>query len=197
LSVAALIKACSQWEHLPIDIEREVMPEFLKLGVKDEIYFWADPKLNPAIVSGEIEHWEYPMQENDPNPRRVADITYAKQMSDDWHRLVCCKELLHLLDPIETRVSRPEDIDKLIEKIILPSDLQDPFTDGIHALTDRVAITYAAAVLFPMGARNILLPHAGKKLSLPKIAQMAEIPIRYAYLVMSETWPEIHAMMVD
>jgi hypothetical protein len=44
---------------------------------------------------------------------------------------------------VKASAARPEDIDKLVEKIILPSDLQDPFNDGIHALTDRVAITYA------------------------------------------------------
>jgi len=136
------------------------------------------------------------MKEDDPHPRRCADITYAAQIPHEWQRLVCCKELLHLLDPIETRVSRPEEIDKLVEKIILPSDLQDPFTDGIHALTDRVAVTYAAAILFPLGARAILLPHLGKKLSLPKIAEMAEIPLRYAHTVMSEIWPEIHDIMI-
>jgi hypothetical protein len=197
VSVAALIRACSVWDFVPVDVEKHVMPEFLKLGVKDQVYFWSDPKLNPAIMRGEIEHWEYPLRENDPKPQRVADITYASQMAEDWQRLVCCKELLHLLDPIETRVSKPEEIEKLVEKIILPSDLQDPFTDGIHAVTDRVAITYAAAVLFPLTARAILLPHIGKKFSLPKIAEMAEIPTRYAYLVMSEMWPEIHAIMVS
>ena len=85
-----------------------------------------------------------------------------------------------------TRVTKPEDIERLVEKIVLPSDLQDPFSDGIHALTDRVAITYAAAVLFPFGARQILMePFTDNKLSLAKIADMAELPPRYAALVMS------------
>jgi hypothetical protein len=197
MSVAALIKTFDQRGDLPIDVEKHVMPEFLKFGIKDEIYFWPDPKLNPGIIRGEIEHWEYPMHENDQHPRRCADITYAKQMPAEWQRLVCCKELLHILDPEETRVNKPEDINKLVEKIILPSDLQDPFSDGIHALTDRVAVTYAAAILFPFRAREILLPpYVDKKLSLQKIAELAEIPVRYAYAVMSEVWPEIHTMLI-
>jgi hypothetical protein len=83
-----------------------------------------------------------------------------------------------------------------VEKIILPPDLQDPFSDGIHAMTDRAAVAYAVAILFPFGARNILLPHVGTKFSLPKIAEMAEIPLRYTYAVMSDIWPEIHSILI-
>ena len=115
----------------------------------------------------------------------------------EWQRLVCCKELLHILDSVETRVSRPEDIERLVEKIVLPADLQDPFTDGIHALTDRVAATYAAAILFPFAAREIVLkPFLERKLPLTRLADMAELPPRYVAIVMSEIWPEIHKMLV-
>jgi hypothetical protein len=118
-------------------------------------------------------------------------------MPHEWQRLVCCKELLHILDSVETRVSRPEDIERLVEKIVLPADLQDPFTDGIHALTDRVAATYAAAILFPFGAREIVLkPFLERKLPLTRLADMAELPPRYVAIVMSEIWPEIHKMLV-
>lgn len=197
MSVSSLITACSVWDWLPIDIENHVRPEFLKLGVKDQVYFWPDPKLNPEIMRGEIEHWEYDEWSMRTEPVRVADITYSQQMPHDWQRLVCCKELLHILDPVHTRVTKPEEIEKLVEKIVLPSDLQDVFNDGIHALTDRVAITYAAAVLFPLAARQILLDRYSEgKLKIAEIAKIAELPPRYAAVVMSELWPSIHAILV-
>ena len=197
MTVSALIRTCSQWDWLPTDVDTHVKPEVIKLGVTDEIYFWADSKLNPEILRGEIQHWDYPEWSPRIDPVRVADITYSQQMPHEWQRLVCCKELLHIIDPIETRVTKPEEIDHLIERIVLPADLQDPFTDGIHALTDRVAIIYAAAILFPLASREILLEaHSKKKLSIPKIAQIAELPARYAALVMSETWPELHRLMI-
>jgi hypothetical protein len=197
VSVAALIRTCAAWETLPVDVEDHVKPEFLKFGVKDQIWFFSDPKLNPSIIRGEIQHWEWWDWRPETEPIRVADITYAAQMPHEWQRLVCCKEMLHILDPEGTRVTRPEDIDKLVEKIILPSDLQDPFNDGIHALTDRVAITYAAAILFPLGAREILIqPFLDGRLPLAKVAELAELPPRYAAVVMSESWPEIHEMLV-
>jgi hypothetical protein len=192
---SALIKTFSTWERGPIDVDRHVMPEFLKLGVKDKIWFWYDPKLDPGIVRGQIEHWEYISGDGEPIVRCV-DITCASQMPNDWQRIVCCKEMLHILDPEESRVSNPDQVEALVEKIILPSDLQDPFTDGLHVLSDRVAVTYATAVLFPMAAREILMaPYSVKKLSLHEIAELMEVPLRSAALVMSDLWPEIHHIM--
>jgi hypothetical protein len=197
VTVAALIKTFSTWEDYPIDVDKHVLPEFLKLGVKDDIWFWPDPKLNPSIMRGNIEYWECPLSVAGP-VRYVADITYAAQLDHEWQRLVCCKELLHILDPASTRASKDGEIETLIEKIILPADLQDPFTDGIHAITDRVAITYAAAILFPLAQRELFLPAFNEgKISLPKIADLLEIPVRYAALVMNDVWPSIHGILVE
>lgn len=91
-------------------------------------------------------------------------------MENEWQRLVCCKEMLHILDPVGTR--KPDDVEALVGKIILPADLQDPFTDGSHALADRVTI-----------------------IDLVMIARAMEIPVRSAAIVMSDLWPEIHGLM--
>jgi hypothetical protein len=194
VTISALIKAASAWEFLPVDIEDHVKPELLNLGVVDEVWFWPDSKLNPSILRGSIEHYEVPFPDR-PN-QRWADITYAQQQEPEWQRLVCGKEVIHLVDPEGTRVAKQEDVDRLIEKIILPPDLQDPFNDGVHASTDRAAVIYATAVLFPFAARKILLPtYAEGRLSIPQIAELAEIPTRYAAIVMSDFWPEIHKML--
>jgi hypothetical protein len=115
-------------------------------------------------------------------------------MENEWQRLVCCKEMLHILDPVGT--CKPDDVEALVGKIILPADLQDPFTDGSHALADRVTITYATAILFPIAARQIFLPlYNDKKIDLVMIARAMEIPVRSAAIVMSDLWPEIHGLM--
>ncbi len=199
-----LIRRFSVEELLPVDIENHVIPAMRALGVQEKIFIYPDPKLNPNVLRGDIKHWDYPFptEENptDATPMitvRCADITYSTQEPPDWQRLICCKELLHVLDPAFSRVASRDQVERLIEKVILPPDLQDPFTDGIHAVSDRVAATYAAAVLFPMGARNILHPHVGKRLKLEKVAEMAELPLRYVALVMSDFWPEIHECIVN
>ena len=194
MSRSTLVKHFSTWARGPIDVEEHVKPELIALGVKDEIWFWADDKLNSGIIRGEIEHWEWP--DNDGKITRCADITYASQMEHEWQRLVCCKEMLHILDPIGT--NKPEDVEALVEKIILPADLQDPFSDGQHALTDRVAVTYATAILFPLAARSTLMPvYEQRKISLRRIADQMELPLRSAALVMSDVWLEIHELLVS
>jgi hypothetical protein len=192
MSAKNLIQKFSKLDYLPVEIDL-VIGELRDLGIKDEIYPFWDPNLDPNILRGYIKHDEYTLP--DGTSRRVAEITYAK-MGHEWERLVGCKELLHLLDPEGQRVWQPEDVERLVEKIILPPDLVDPVKDGPHALIDRVAITYAVATLFPFDARQVLMPaYTAKKLTLADIEVMAELPRRYVALVMSDEWDLIHRII--
>jgi hypothetical protein len=57
---------------------------------------------------------------------------------------------------------------------------KDPFTDGEHANTDRVAVTFATAVLFPLAARETFMPkYTENKLTLVGIADQMELSLRY------------------
>jgi hypothetical protein len=194
MSVAKLIQKFSTREALPVPID-DVIAEIVARGIKDEIYPFWDVNLDMTILRGYITHYEYPANANG-QVRRVAQITYAK-MGHEWERLVCCKELLHVLDPERYRVSSAEAIIELVEKIALPADLVDSKTDGLPVLSDRVAMTEAAAVLFPLAAKNIIAPHySDGTISLAEIADAAEIPVRYAALVMSDGWEKLHDLLV-
>ena len=119
-------------------------------------------------------------------------------MGHEMERLVCCKELLHILDQNYMKVSTPSAVVDLIEKIILPPELVDPFADGIHTNSDRVAILHALAVLFPLSARAILLPpFKDGKLSAQKIAEIAELPVYYIQLVLNDGWLHIHKLLAS
>jgi hypothetical protein len=192
MSAKALIRKFSELDYLPVDIAT-VVAELQSLGVKDEIHCFWDQNLDQTVLRGYIKHDEYP-QPSGP-PKQIAEISYAK-MGHEWERLVCCKELLHLLDPVDQRTWKAEDINRLVEKIILPPDLVDPILDGLHALVDRVAIAYAVATLFPFKAREILMPtYQAKKFTLADIEEMAELPRRYVAMVMSDAWVEIHKLI--
>ena len=195
--VGEFVRKFSTVEMLPVDIDDHVEPAIRATGVKDEIYIFPDPKLNPGILRGEIKHWKFTHPDHSED-RRVADITYSEAQDHEWQRLVCCKELLHMLDPEDKRVANPDDIHRLVERIILPPDMQDPFVDGPKVVADRVAVIYAVAVLFPLACRTALLPDftAGKR-TLRQIADDTELPIRYVATVMSEIWPEIHQLLIS
>jgi hypothetical protein len=192
MSAKDLIRKFSGLDYLPVDIDT-VVAELRSLGVKDEIYYFWDQNLDHAVLRGYIKIDEYPQLNG--HPTKIAEISYAK-MGHEWERLVCCKELLHLLDPEDQRTWKPEDVNRLIEKIILPPDLVDPILDGVHALVDRVAIAYAVAMLFPLKAREIIMPaYQAKKFTLADIEEMAELPRRYVAMVMSDAWLEIHKLI--
>jgi hypothetical protein len=192
VSVKKLIKEFSKIETLPVEVS-SVVDAIRSMGVKDEIYYFWDTNLNPEILRGYIKHDQYPQP--DGTEKLVAEITYAK-MGHEWERLVCCKELLHVIDPPSERTWKREDVDRLVSKITLPPDMADPFKDGKHTLNDRVAITYAVAMLFPFAARQILMPaYQAKKFTLADIEEIAELPRRYVATVMSETWDEVQKLL--
>ena len=197
MSVAGIIKEFDSRKSVPVDVN-EVLQALISRGIKDEIWFW-DADIDAKTLRGQLVHWdpaqdwEYPTDETQITKRRVADIYYAKNLTDDWQRLVCCKELLHILDPAGARAATQEAVMRLTEKIVLPPDLQD-VTDGYATATDRVALLQATAVLFPLRARELF--KADGTLSNAEIAKLVDIPSRYVAVVMSDSWPAIHKILI-
>jgi hypothetical protein len=186
MKVADVINHFSAHESVPIDVD-DVVQVLRENGVKDDIYFWG-VDINDEHLRGTIQHWEWPESENGPL-HRVADIYYCKHLPSDWKRLVCCKELLHVLDPPSAHASTPEQVEELVKKIVLAPEHQDPLHDGDQVNSDRRAIYQAVAVLFPWATRQLLSkPLLEGKLTPEDIAKMVDLPARYVRLVMSDVW---------
>jgi hypothetical protein len=103
----------------------------------------------------------------------------------------------HILDPVECQTATQREFETLVERIVLPPGLVDPFQDELHASIDRIAILQAMAVLLPWDARALLLPplNAGK-LDLEEIATMADLPLPNVAVVMSPLWDDIHVKLL-
>ncbi|BAB49065.1 hypothetical protein [Mesorhizobium japonicum] len=196
MSAAKLIQAFSKRTEVPIDIIDDVIPAVRKLGFDGEIYwFYAD--VDPTVLRGSVVHWSYPTSPGGPEIN-VAEITVAKALPDDWRRFVACKELIHLLDPVGSQVKSEADFAKLIERLSLPTEMQDFKEDGMKVLTDRIAITQALAVLFPLAARDELYgPFKEGKIPLADVARIVDIPTRYVALAMTEFYPPIYKFLCD
>lgn len=192
-TIADIIRHFSSTFTLPVQVD-DVVAEFRARGIMDEVYFW-DVESDIDILKGRATHWSYP-----PGPSltevRCLDVDISANLDIRWRRLVSCKELLHLLDRESIRVNSDAQLDHLIEKIILPASLQDPFTDGAATNSDRVAELQAAAILFPFSAREVLLPYvADGRLSFDQVVAMADLPPRYVAYVLSDVWPGIHEIL--
>jgi hypothetical protein len=192
MSVLKLINEFAKREIVPVEVD-EVVAYIRALGIVDEIYFW-DADFNTRFVKGTLHLWEYPME---GWTNRVADVYTAKSDTVEERRLAQTKELLHILDQRIDRVNTPEDVAGLIGKIVLPANLMDAATDGDHALSDRIAILHAVAVLFPITARDMLLPmFRDKKITVGEIAKLVALPEPYVTFAMSDVWTSTHPAMI-
>jgi len=188
-----LLKAFEYRLKLPIDVN-DVLAYLREHGNTDNVEF-IGADLEPDILQGAVKIW-YARAGVYVEPERMVNIYYHRGHSKDWQRMICCKELLHLIDPAWLCTNEAAAIDKLADEIGLPPEMQDPFNEMAETNVDRVAELRAAALLLPLEARNIFRPYydAGK-LSIDDIARQADIPRKYAGIVMHPAWDDIYATM--
>lgn len=198
MSIGILIEEFAARRSVPVDVN-DVLAVLRNKGIKDEVYFFP-VDIDSEILRGQFVHWdepndfEYPTDVTGAVMKSVAGIFYAESLSDDWRRLVCCKELLHILDPEAWRAASEEEVRRLTERIVLPPEYQDALKDGLPTASDRIGILQAIAVLFPWEAREILLKAvAAGRLNEAEVARLVDLPQRYTALVMSEYWPDLYA----
>lgn len=185
-----LIREFAGRTKLPVDVN-DLLPALAKNGEETSIEF-IGVDLDADILQGKIKIF-YCRPTPYGEPERFANIYYDRGQSNDWQRFICCKELLHLIDPPGAQTSTPEAIDELAAKIGLPPYMQDPMSDGHSTNVDRLAEFRAAAILLPFAARELLIEPLGQqKLTLTDIAVMADIPRKYVGLVMGPRWGELH-----
>lgn len=194
MKVTSLISEFASRTKLPVDVN-DVIALLRENGKDDDIEF-IGVEFDPDILQGKIKIWNARPGVY-AEPVRHANIYYHRDHDPDWQRFICCKELLHLLDPPGAQTKTPEEIAALEEKIGLPPEMQDPEQDGWAANVDRVAEFRAAAILLPWAARELLVqPLRDRLLSLDDIARMADIPRKYVGFVMSPIWEKVHPMLV-
>lgn len=193
MNIAELITQFSKKESLPVDVN-DVLAVIREGGCDDDIEF-IGVEFDTDVLQGQIKRFfGHAVPYGAPIP--YVNIYYHKPHGDDWQRFICCKELLHLLDPPSAHTKTPGEIDALADRIGLPPEMQDPMSDGLATNVDRLAEFRAAAILLPFASREKLLTVMPEKLSIDDIARMADIPRRYASFVMNPGWPKIHELLV-
>jgi hypothetical protein len=194
MRVCDLIKEFSVKETLPVDVN-DAVASIKAAGIQDEIDF-IGVEFDTQILHGYIKCFHRrPTVYGDPIA--CAHIYYHVNHESDWKRFICCKEVMHLLDPENARVKNEAQIADLAEKIGLPKEMQDPINEGHIVLTDRVAEWQAIAILFPLACRNLLRPKLlNGEININNIAKMADIPRKYVGLAMSSYWDNIHKALL-
>jgi hypothetical protein len=196
MKVSDLIGHFCTKTDLPVDVN-ELLPLLCSNGDETDIQF-VGVDLDPEVLQGKIKIWNDRQGVYGADTKRFANIYYHRGHETDWQRFICCKELMHLLDPDAAHTNSTDAINQLAEKIGLPPYMQDPIADGLATNVDRLAEFRAAAIMLPMAARNLLQPklHDGS-ITISDIAIMADIPRKYAAFVMSPTWDQVHELFLN
>ena len=120
--------------------------------------------------------------------RVMAQIAYYEGLDEEQVRLVCTKEMLHLLDDPVATAATQDQVSKLIEEITLPIEA----VASIPGISDHTKLLHALCVLMPRAARRILKASFDEgKMTAEDIARVAKIPEPYARLVMNDRWEDL------
>jgi hypothetical protein len=192
--ISELIEQFSKRTELPVDVN-DVLACLKHGGIEGKIEF-IGVEFKTEILQGQIRTF-YGHNVAYGDPVLYVNIYYDRHADLSWQRMVCCKELIHLIDPAFAHTATPEQIRELAEKIGLPPEMQDPASDTLATNIDRIAEFRATAILFPWASRELLMPlYKSGEMSIEDIARLADIPRRYAGLVMSAGWEKVHALLM-
>lgn len=193
MEVHELIREFASRENLPVDVN-DVLKCLRDNGNEDNIEF-VGVDLDPDILQGAIKVFHI-RNGVYAEPERWVNIYYHRGHTPDRQRMVSCKELVHLLDPLDAYTRTPDAINRLADKIGLPPEQQDPMADGFATNVDRLAEFRAAAILLPKAVRDQLIePYRRNALTLQDIARMADMPTRYVGIVMNDVWDDVHDIL--
>ncbi|SCB33881.1 hypothetical protein GA0061101_10810 [Rhizobium lusitanum] len=115
-------------------------------------------------------------------------VIYSVQQPLGWQRLVCCKELIHVLDSPAVRTNKKSEVIQLGDKL---TDKTRHFkgTADLQWFFDDLAIYQALAMLFPFSLREeIMGAYVAGKVTDEMLAEAAQIPVEYVRTVMSDGW---------
>ncbi|MEQ1929648.1 MAG: hypothetical protein ABL957_03830 [Parvularculaceae bacterium] len=192
MSFRKLLEAFEGEETLPVPVDR-IAKWLMDNGIQDEIDF-VGVDLDTGVIRGFLHRFTYHKVPYGA-PVMCANIYYARNQDQDWINLVCAKELIHMMDK-NHRVTKKEQFDTLISRLVLPRELKVLLEDPAYALSDKFGDAFAAAILLPLASRSLLIePYKNDEVTAADIALVAEMPVHYVRLVMSDEWPAAYERM--
>jgi hypothetical protein len=103
--------------------------------------------------------------------------------------MVCCKEIVHVLDKQENRTRTPEEVIGLADKLLGPLSTEDYGLADFMAAQDRIALYQGLAVIFPPAAYRVARASlkAGTK-TLDEIAAWSCLPKQLVTFALQDDW---------
>jgi hypothetical protein len=193
MAIRDLLIAFQDEQDLPVDLNK--VTQWIKAkGNQDEIEF-VGVELDVGIIRGFLHRFSYrPTMYGDPV--YAAHIYYAVNQPEEWINIVVAKELVHIMDG--HCIGRKAEFDNLVKRLTLPNELKIILEDPAYALMDRFGDAFAAAILLPMRARELLKQaYADGSVTAADIARAAMMPIHYVRMVMTPEWEPAYQKLLE
>jgi hypothetical protein len=193
MAIRELLIAFEDEENLPVDLNK-VTDWIKEHGKQDEIEF-VGVELDVEVIRGFLHRFRY-SKLTYAEPVCAANIYYAINQPEDWINIVLAKELVHIMDG--NCIGRKAEFDELVKRLTLPTELKIILEDPAYALMDRFGDAFAAAILLPMGAREVLKEaYANGSVTAGDIARAAVMPLHYVKMVMAPEWEPAYEKLLQ
>lgn len=189
--MASIFKHFAASSHLPVRL-KDVKDFVLRSGSAGKIIrFPVD--IDELVLHGMLRVYRDVPPYADEE-RVIAQIAYYQGLDEGYTRLVCCKEMLHLLDSHEQTAETRKKVSQLIEDVTLPIEA----VSSLPGLADHTKLIDALCVLVPTAAGNLLrAAHADRDLSADDLAKLARIPEPFARVVLSERFATLQNAIMN
>ena len=206
MSLSKLIDFFSTFSLLPVEIN-DVRDQIVELGVQDRIII-RPVDIDPLELMG--LYYQYKSKKAPYESELCSLVLYSSRLPRDWQRVVCCKEMIHIMDAAAFRTSTEDRLFGLVDRLTRDGSIIDfmkslgsQFTSpsgftrtDLEAFKDIAALFQAVAVLTPQEVVEELQPAYRQGLiSAQTIATQAQIPIEIVPRIMADDWPEVRNML--
>lgn len=180
---------------LPIEIS-DLADALVVLGCQDEIIFSPQPT-DPGKIKGIF--YKYTTSKGVYRaPDLVTLIVYSSNVSLEWQRVICAKEIVHVCDGSIECTRTEEQVSGLLDKILGPLATEDFGMADFMASIDKLALYQGLDLLFPMKAREMALKElALKTRSIEEVVDWVSIPKEFVELVLDESWPQLREIVIS
>jgi hypothetical protein len=189
MSIKKLIDFFSTFSIFPVeltDIRDQIVEEY---RVGDQIEF--------LMVDVELDHlrglhYRYQKKEIDGKIGTHSFIIVNRKLPIEEQRVVCCKEMIHILDEKMFRTSTASAVALLASRLLVPTASGDFGEADLAVIKDKFAEYQAMAVLFPEEARDELFAlFTDGKITVEEISKRLVLPIDKVAFVMTTHWPKV------
>lgn len=192
MSIESFLLYFQDHNELPVKLSL-VSDWIIENNYQDEIYF-IEVDLDPEKLRGFVKKYRVSLPYGDA--KNVANVYFAKDMSEWWKNFVCMKELFHCFNtawPTDTI----EKVLRLAEQLAMPARMESIIQEDDHVRDDRFGELYALAMAFPWKKRQQLMPRfqAGV-ITIADIAELVNIPESYARAAMHSAWETVYRQMI-